>query len=144
MPASATFSEGENFLLKMQLVGCSVTRLGDLLHFGQLFKARGNNNLTQIAHILGNFCKGIEIFNFSCEIIFGQLLYTFGDYLLVTLAALGCAVTCHLRRRTNIVRLMECSWKFKVIWSSISKRGKMEEVWMLNESELVCKIQLST
>ena len=73
MPASATFSEGENFLLKMQLVGCSVTRLGDLLHFGQLFKARGNNNLTQIALILGNFCKGVEIFNFSCEIIFGQL-----------------------------------------------------------------------
>ena len=33
----------------------SVTRLGDLLHFGQLFKASGNNYFAQIAHILGNF-----------------------------------------------------------------------------------------
>ena len=35
--------------------------------------------------ILGNFCKGVKIFNFSCEINFGQLQYTFGDFLLVTL-----------------------------------------------------------
>ena len=34
---------------------------------------------------LGNFCKDVKIFNFSSEIIFGQLLYTFGDFLLVTL-----------------------------------------------------------
>ena len=34
---------------------------------------------------LGNFCKGVKIFNFSSEIIFGQLLQKFGDYLLVTL-----------------------------------------------------------
>ena len=29
----------------------SVTKLGDLLHFGQLFKAFGNNYFAQIAHI---------------------------------------------------------------------------------------------
>ena len=29
----------------------SVTRLGDLLNFGQLFKPCGNNYSTQIAHI---------------------------------------------------------------------------------------------
>ena len=28
----------------------------------------------QIFHILGNFCKGVEIFHFPSEIIFGQLL----------------------------------------------------------------------
>ena len=28
----------------------SVTRLGDLLHFGQLIKACGNNYFAQIAH----------------------------------------------------------------------------------------------
>ena len=33
----------------------SVTRLGDLLHFGQLFKACGNNYFTQIAHIFRQF-----------------------------------------------------------------------------------------
>ena len=30
-------------------------QLGDLLHFGQLFKACGNNYFAQIAHVLGNF-----------------------------------------------------------------------------------------
>ena len=52
----------------------SVTRLGDLLHFGQLFKTCGNNYFALITHILGNFCKGVKIFQFSSGIIFGQLL----------------------------------------------------------------------
>ena len=33
----------------------SVTRLGDFLHFGQPFKAGGNNYFTQIAHIVRQF-----------------------------------------------------------------------------------------
>ena len=33
----------------------------------------------------GNLCKGVKIFNFSSDIIFGQPLKTFGDFLLVTL-----------------------------------------------------------
>ena len=33
----------------------SVTRLGDLLHFGQLFKACGNNYFARISHILRQF-----------------------------------------------------------------------------------------
>ena len=36
---------------KLASVKSSVTRLGDFLHFGQPFKAGGNNYLTQIAHI---------------------------------------------------------------------------------------------
>ena len=51
----------------------SATRLGNILHFGQLFKACGNNYFAQIAHILGNFCKSVIVFNFSTEIFFGQL-----------------------------------------------------------------------
>ena len=39
---------------------------------GQLFKACGNNYFAQISHILGNFCKGVKIFNFSSGIIFGN------------------------------------------------------------------------
>ena len=50
-----------------------MTRLGDLLHFGQLFEACGNNYFAQIAHILGHFCKGVKISPFSSEIIVGQL-----------------------------------------------------------------------
>ena len=34
--------------------GSSVTRFGDLLDFGQVFKAFGNNYLAQNAHILRN------------------------------------------------------------------------------------------
>ena len=36
--------------------------------------------------LLGNFCKGVKIL--SSEVIFGQLLQAFGDFLLVTLVAL--------------------------------------------------------
>ena len=35
--------------------------------------------------LLGNFCKGVKNIHFSSEIIFGQLLKTFGDFLVVTL-----------------------------------------------------------
>ena len=53
---------------------CSVARLGDLFHFGQLFKACDNNYFAQNAPFLGNFCKGVKIFHFSSKILFGQLL----------------------------------------------------------------------
>ena len=43
-------------------------------NFRQLFKAFGNNLFAQISHILRHFFKGVKIFNFSSEIIFGQLL----------------------------------------------------------------------
>ena len=62
-----------------------MTRLGDLLHFGQPFKACGNKYLPKSPTLLGNFCKGVTIIHFSSEIIFGQLLLTFGDFYLVTL-----------------------------------------------------------
>ena len=37
-------------------------------------------------HILGNFCMGVKSYHFCSEIIFGQLLQTFGNFFLVTLA----------------------------------------------------------
>ena len=56
---------------KVKWIAISVTRLSDLLHFGQLFKACGNNYFALIAH---NFCEVVKIFHFVSEIIFGQLL----------------------------------------------------------------------
>ena len=53
----------------------SVTRLGDLLDFGQLLKPLAAINWPKSFTFLGNFCKDVKIFNFSNEIIFGQLLY---------------------------------------------------------------------
>ena len=58
----------------------SVTRLGDLLEFGQLFKTLTTINLPKSPTFLGNFCKGVKIYHFSSEIIFRQLLQTFGDF----------------------------------------------------------------
>ena len=62
--------------VQMSLVVASVTRLGDLLHFGQIFKTCGNNYFAESAQIFGIF-KGVKIFHFSSEFIFGQLLATF-------------------------------------------------------------------
>ena len=69
------------WIVDEQLVGnvdglakSSVARLGDLLHFGQFFKACGNNYIAQIAIYLGNFCKFATISHFSSELIFGYLL----------------------------------------------------------------------
>ena len=63
-----------------------MTRLGDLLNFGQFLRPLATINLTKTPTFLGNFCKGVEIIHFSSEIIFGQLLKTFGDFVLVTLS----------------------------------------------------------
>ena len=42
--------------------------------------------LSQLPTFFVIFCKGVEIFHFSSEIFFGQLLQTFGNFVLVTLA----------------------------------------------------------
>ena len=62
-----------------------MTRLGYLLHFGQLFKACGSNYFVQISHIIRQFLKWCRNLSFTSEIIFGLLLLTFGDFLQVTL-----------------------------------------------------------
>ena len=53
---------------------CSVTRLCDLLDFGQILKPLAPINLPKSPTFLGNFCKGVKIYHFYSEIIFGQLL----------------------------------------------------------------------
>ena len=53
-------------------------------NLGNFSKPLATINLPK-STFLGNFCKGVKIFNFSSEIIFGQLLKTFGNFLLVTL-----------------------------------------------------------
>ena len=52
----------------------SVTRFGNLLYFGQLFKAFGNIILSKSPTFLGKFCKCVKNNNFSFDIIFRQLL----------------------------------------------------------------------
>ena len=47
-------------LFNILLIMFNVTRLGNLLPKSPTF--------------LGNYCKGVKMYHFSCEIIFGQLL----------------------------------------------------------------------
>ena len=63
----------------------SVTRLGDFCTLGNFSKPLATIHLPKSLTFLGNFCKGIKIYHFSSEIIFGQLLQTFGNFYLVTL-----------------------------------------------------------
>ena len=55
---------------------------------GNFSKPLATINFPKSPTFLGNFCKGVKIFNFCSEIIFGKLLLTFGDFLLVTLLPL--------------------------------------------------------
>ena len=53
----------------------SVTRLGDFFCFlGKHSKLVATIILPKLLTLLDNFCKGVNIINFSTEIIFGQLL----------------------------------------------------------------------
>ena len=64
--------KGDNYVTtKLTKDTRSMTRLGDLLHFGQFFKACGGDNyFAQIAHIFKKFCKGVKNFH-SSKILFG-------------------------------------------------------------------------
>ena len=53
-----------------------MTRLGDVLDFGQLLKPLATINVSKSPTFLGNFCKGVKIYHFSSEIIFGQLFWS--------------------------------------------------------------------
>ena len=46
-------------------------------------------NLPKSTTFLSNFSKGDKIIHFSNEIIFGQLLQTFGDFYMVALNAMA-------------------------------------------------------
>ena len=63
------------------LVAIRVTRLGNLLDFGEVLKPLARINLPKSKTFLGgNFCKVVKVYPFSSEIIFGQHIKTFGDF----------------------------------------------------------------
>ena len=51
---------------------------------GHFLKNLATINLPKSTTFLGNFCKGVKIYHICSEIIFGQVLQTFGDFFLVT------------------------------------------------------------
>ena len=52
----------------------SVTRLGDFYTLGNVSKPRAIISLPKSPTNLGNFSKGVKIFHFTREILFGELL----------------------------------------------------------------------
>ena len=82
-----------NYLGK-ELNACSLARWRPvwpdraiLCILGNFLKLLATINFHKSPPFIGNFCKGVKILDFSSEIIFGQLLQTFGDFFLVTLLA---------------------------------------------------------
>ena len=51
----------------------SVTISGDVLDLGKFLKPLATIKFPKSPTFLGNFCKGVKIYHFSCELIFGQL-----------------------------------------------------------------------
>ena len=47
---------------------------------GNFLKPLAPINLLKSPTFLGNYCKGVKIYHFSCELIFGQLLLTFANF----------------------------------------------------------------
>ena len=71
--AARTHSPGRSnpmFIVKCN--STSVTRLIDLLNFGQLFKDFGNIKFAQISHILRKKFKGVKIYHFSRKNFLGN------------------------------------------------------------------------
>ena len=60
---------------------------------GNFSKPVSTNILPKLPTFLYNSCKGFKNFNFSSENIFGQLLWTFGDFLLVALDLISWSCT---------------------------------------------------
>ena len=106
-------------------------------------------NLPKSPTFLGNFCKGVKIYHFSSETIFGQLLYTFGDFFLATLLASVTrwldyfSVSGHLYHienlLSNIKELQRGSKFVPKFWSK--KQPNLVTLWpLLNH----CHIRLTT
>ena len=70
-----------SMLLQSTLVTISVTRMGNLLDYGQLFKPLATIYWPKSPTFLGNSCEGVKIYHISSEIILRQLFWTFGDFL---------------------------------------------------------------
>ena len=78
--------------------------------------------LPKLPTLLGNFCKGVKIIHFYIEIIFGQLLKTFGNFYLVTLLA---SMSIRLPHFQNEIALWEVrSFHFHLLLSRLPVRRR--------------------
>ena len=97
---------------------------------GNFSKPLATINLPKSSTVFDNFCVGAKIFNFSSEIVFGQLLWTFGDFSLVTLFSndeqcgrekychFSCCCCCCVMpmARLKKSKIKNCFWHWGVKW----------------------------
>ena len=67
------------------VAGGQCDQIGLFIALWTTFQSQWQKLFAQIIHIFCNFCKGVKIYHYSSAINFRQLLWTFGDFLLVTL-----------------------------------------------------------
>ena len=91
----------------------NVTRLGDLLPYGQLFKPCGNNYIAQISHILGNFCKKIVEIVKSFLGNFYRFLATFTGHTGLKSSKLLIGHSCPYFSSAEVLNLACYGWKTK-------------------------------
>ena len=75
--------------------GLQLDQIGRFIGLWDFLKSLATIILPKSPTFLGNFSKVVKIYHFSSEIIFGQLLQTFGDFFLVTLIVKGFCQTKH-------------------------------------------------
>ena len=85
----------------------SVTILSDLLHFGQLFEACGNNYFAQIAHIVRHFLKWCPNLSFFW---WNHIWATFIDIWQLFTGHTGCLLGTACRRHLPAVNVWASSW----------------------------------
>ena len=98
---------------------------------GNFSKSVATISLPKSPTFLGNFCKGVKILIFCGRRIFGQLLQTFGDFLLVTLFA-NTVVTKHGLFSPLPGSTWRCS--FRILRACPSSRSQARTCWIRSES----------
>ena len=80
--------------------------------------------LPKLPTFLGNFCMVVEIFHPSSEILFGQLLKTFGDFLLVMSSKCS-----HI----TILKANVDTYQCDQIWRKFAALAKLKDLGIFKE-----------
>ena len=102
-------------------------------NLGNFFKPLATLNLPKSLTFFGNFCKGIKIYHFSSEIIFGQLLQTFDDFYLVTL------ISAEIKKFLSLYFLSRSTVENADCCISLNRCDQIGRFWKVFGNKIYCK-----